>query len=476
MLRLSVLAMASLAVRWTAATDVFAHVMMSNTAQYGGITQWREDVKKAKQMGLDGFALNWTPTRCDKEWNNQYVLDNMALALRAAEEAGDFYIYHSLDMSQTECSGESFSPKYLYDIIKTQVKSKALYRVNTNVLVSTFDGNQEGTQYGSGWFSDFKTYMRDNGCAISLAPSFQSYDGQAKGDPEGAANSLVSDNQWIDGYKNWEGAWPSSGENITLDADQAFSSALKKAGKTGPYIMTVSPWWFRDGGIANEVKYGDNLLDNKLRAVADGSFQPDIIEVLTWNDWVESHYLMDLPDFKTKAEPAPDMVSSEPAVDYIIGHNHSPWRIILKYWLAAIKNGRNPAPTMDQVIFSYRLHSKDASCSEGSKPNGAENLEDAVFFWALVTEKSTISVTIDDIEYQRFEADASGPATFKLAFPQNLGGLGEEGRTPKVNILRNDETVAYGKGRMPIEAGCAKYDFNPIVNLAGEGENVGSDF
>jgi len=197
--------------------------------------------------------------------------------------------------------------------------------------------------------------MKDNNCAISIAPSFQNYDGQAKSDPEGAANALVSENGYIDGYKNWEGAWPSGGENITLASDEAFSAALKKAGKTGPYIMTVSPWWFRYGNaIGNQVKYGDNLLDSKLRQVFEGDFKPDVIEVLTWNDWAESHYLMDLPDFVGKADPAPEMVyDAEPqAVDYIERHNHSPWRIIARYWIAAIKSGSMPAATMDQAIVS----------------------------------------------------------------------------------------------------------------------------
>jgi len=477
MLRLSVLAMAGVAVRWTAATDVFAHVMMSNVAQYDA-NQWNIEVAKAKQMNLDGFALNWTPTRCQSQYTNQYVLDNMAWAFEAAEAAGNFKIYHSLDMSQTDCDGESFNNKYLYDIISKHSGSSAQYRVNSNVLVSTFNGNQEGTQYGSEWFSSLKQYMKDNNCAISLAPSFQNYDGQAKSDPEGAANALVSENGYIDGYKNWEGAWPSGGENITLASDEAFSAALKKAGKTGPYIMTVSPWWFRYGNaIGNQVKYGDNLLDSKLRQVFEGDFKPDVIEVLTWNDWAESHYLMDLPDFVGKADPAPEMVyDAEPqAVDYIERHNHSPWRIIARYWIAAIKSGSMPAATMDQAIVSYRRHPKSISCGEG-QVSGSDKLDDAVFLWILVQEKSSIRVTIDKDHADIFDVEPNVPYTHKFQYPENLGSLSKDRRTPEVSISRNGEQLAYGVAERPIQGDCTTPDFNPISMLVGQGENKGSAY
>ena len=41
----------------------------------------------------------------------------------------------------------------------------------------------------------------------------------------------------IDGYLNWQ-AWPlDSDVNMTTTSDEAFKSALKSNGKSGPYIM-----------------------------------------------------------------------------------------------------------------------------------------------------------------------------------------------------------------------------------------------
>ena len=58
--------------------------------------------------------------------------------------------------------------------------------------------------------------------------------------PTSAASDLISEYPSIDGYFNWQ-AWPLDvNANITATPDQAFQSALKNAGKTGPYIMGKS--------------------------------------------------------------------------------------------------------------------------------------------------------------------------------------------------------------------------------------------
>lgn len=54
-----------------------------------------------------------------------------------------------------------------------------------------------------------------------------------------------------------------------------------------------------------------------------------------------------------------------------------------------------------------------------------------------------------------------------VPFPADLG----YGVTPSVSINRNGQTVQQSVGSVAITADCAWQNFNPVVNLAGEGIN-----
>ena len=67
-----------------------------------------------------------------------------------------------------------------------------------------------------------------------------SYSMAAQTDSSKAASKLISEYPSIDGYFNWQ-AWPLDvDKNITVSPDVAFQSALKNAGRTGPYMMGKS--------------------------------------------------------------------------------------------------------------------------------------------------------------------------------------------------------------------------------------------
>jgi glucan endo-1,3-alpha-glucosidase len=103
------------------------------------------------------------------------------------------------------------------------------------------------------------------------------------------------------------------------------------------------------------------------------------------NDWCESHYLRDLPGNSTSATDYADLNNMKTYVD---GQDHSPWRIIAKYYISWWKNGKKPIITEDQVVFWYRVHQKNAECNQGSKTIRNSNpVEDAIFAWAAVTEE-----------------------------------------------------------------------------------------
>ncbi|KAK3678381.1 hypothetical protein LTR78_001678 [Recurvomyces mirabilis] len=466
MFTLNVAAAAALVVRAASAADVFAHFMVQNAYAYD-VGQWKTDIASAQQIGIDGFALNWIPPDC--QGGLGWTVDRIDDAFTAAA-AMNFKLMYSFDMSYSTCN-IYWNQTFMGEMISKYAGNSATYRWNSNILVSTYGGDQV-QQYGNDFFAGLKSSLSGSN-AITLAPALTTYSLAAQDDATGAANKLMNDYSSIDGYFDWQ-AWPlNTGNNITATPDQAFQSALKSKGKTGPYIMSVSPWQYKDLNNGNPldtwVAYSDTLFDDRFKQLTGDDVKPDIIELLTWNDFCESHYLRDLPNQQDTS--AKDYVVLGDMGTYVWGQNHAPWRIIAKYYISWWKNGSPPAITMDQVVFWHRIHPKGATCSGGSSTavRNAQYPDDAVFAWALVKEKSTISMSVGSNQYWTFEADNNGPATGMVPFPSDLGN----GVTPEVAIMRNGQAVQSGKSSQVVQGYCTYQNFNPVVNLVGPGINVG---
>jgi glucan endo-1,3-alpha-glucosidase len=67
-------------------------------------------------------------------------------------------------------------------------------------------------------------------------------------------------------------------------------------------------------------------------------------------------------------------------------------------------------------------------------------------------------------KFHDFLADASGPALGSMPFPEQLNG-----DRPIVAIMQNNKTAYYGEGSKPVTSWCSTKNFNPVVNLVGQG-------
>lgn len=232
MLALVILSALALALKTTSAATVFAHFMMMNSFAYD-VDQWKTDIAAAQDIGIDGFALNWIPPDCTD--NEVWVADRIEDAYTAAESLG-FKLMYSFDMSYTECN-IYWNQTYMQEAITKYAGSSATYRWNSNILVSTYGGDQLDEYYGDWFFQGLKDKMKYWNNAITLAPALTTYSMAAQTGASAAASKLISEYPSIDGYFNWQ-AWPLDIDaNITTSPDLAFQSALKNAGRTGPYIM-----------------------------------------------------------------------------------------------------------------------------------------------------------------------------------------------------------------------------------------------
>ncbi|KAJ7662440.1 glycoside hydrolase family 71 protein [Mycena rosella] len=399
---------------------VVAHFITQNAYSYSQ-GDWTNDINTAKATGIDGFALNVALP--------DYELDRVATAFVAAESA-NFKLFFSFDMSY------GWQESDMVSLVAAHASSSAMLTYDGGVLVSSFSGEANGDAF---WAS-VKSTLANQGIKITLAPAFTSFR-----DP-GQASALLSEFPSIDGFFNWW-SWPNDVDTtLTTDTDIAYRDAAHTRG--GPYIMSVSPWQFKDIDANNAwVELGDTLWNYRwLQAIQD--VKPDIVEIVTWNDYAESHYIGDI-------NPNVDLGTAAP--NYVNGFPHAAWRIIAQYYISWYKTGTAPTVTNDVVVFWYRAHPKAVSCSGGWAPRMSTFPADAVFAMSLLSSPATISLDIGSTHAQF--AGQVGATIGSVNFPV------EDSQIPFIQIIRNGQTTKSGYGSVFVTQSCSWYNFNPFVGV-----------
>lgn len=315
-----------------------SHFMVGNTYPYT-VYDWLDDIKLAHKHALDGFALNVGR----EEWQRDRVLD----CYQAAERSGlPFKLFISFDMTSIP-SESTEDTGLLLDYVKAVAYHPNQFRSDGKVVVSTFAG--EHSRFGCETTNQAWTAVKmvlEKITPIHLIPAFFV-------DPSAHYNLTCTD-----GYFNWNGGWPvhltpeSPPEEIRcpkLDSDSHHLRNL--AGKT--YMAAVSPWFFthygEDSWNKNWIYRGDDWLFvrrwEQLMAMRD---KVDIVQVISWNDYGESHYIGPIKG----AQP-----NSQAGVD---GYPHKAWLELNSYFARAFKTGRYPPVTRDKIYMWARPHPKDA--------------------------------------------------------------------------------------------------------------------
>ena len=101
------------------------------------------------------------------------------------------------------------------------------------------------------------------------------------------------------------------------------------------YMMPVSPWFFTNlvGYKKNWLWRGDSLWHDRWNQVL--SIRPEWVEIITWNDWGESHYIGPLHDNEYAA--LGDDRGKAP-FNYVENMPHDGWRQFLPYIIDTYKN------------------------------------------------------------------------------------------------------------------------------------------
>ncbi|KAL4938729.1 hypothetical protein BDV06DRAFT_225700 [Aspergillus oleicola] len=408
------------------AKAVFAHFMVGNTENYTS-TYWVSDITLAKASSIDAFALN-------AGFGEKYNARSFRAAFDTAASL-DFKVFFSFDYS-----GSNRWPKdQVVDLLSNYTNHEAYFRhSDSRALVSTFEGFQSAEEWGE-IKKDVAKNVGEENCCVFI-PDWTSV-GLRK------ASSISA----IDGLMSWE-AWPYGNHPMNTTKDEEYMDLLD--GK--PFIMPVSPWFYTNLRQFNKnwVWQGDDLWYDRWEEIID--LQPEYVEILTWNDYGESHYIGPVRDNATGviAEGAP--------FDYVDDMPHDGWRGVLPFLIEKYKKGVNSEVEVQEENLSAWYRLSPASACGGGKTSGnspsshqtlmkpEQVLEDKVFYSALLDGNADVMVSIGG---QNRSAEWTGrPHGGKGVYH---GSVPFDDRTGEVvvTLSRDGEFLAQMKGRS-IEDSC----------------------
>ncbi|KAF4573215.1 hypothetical protein EYR36_007725 [Pleurotus pulmonarius] len=357
---------------------VVAHFMVGNTYPYT-VDEWAADIALAHSKGIDGFVLNvgggdWQPLR-------------VADAYSAAANSGtDFKLFLSLDMTSMSCAsnGDAVALRH-YITAYASHPNQLLY--DGRVLVSTFSG--ENCHFGASNVNDgWQATIKDGVPGVFFLPSFFV-------DPATFGQYPVAD-----GFFNWNGGWPMGNYDVNFESDNHYLNNL--GGRT--FMAAVSPWFFTHYGPGSFNKNwiyrsDDWLFARRWEDIISNRDQVDIAEVITWNDYGESHYIGPIEGAQPNSQA------------WVNGFDHQGWLDLNQYYIEAYKTGSYPSISRDHVFLWARLFPAAASTTDSvSRPDRADFTQD--FLWAVVLLASPAQVTL-----------ACGPNTQTTDVPAGLAKL-----------------------------------------------------
>lgn len=386
-------------------------------------SDWDADMIRAKANGIDAFALNIG--------TDSFTDTQLGYAYQSAQNNG-MKVFISFDFAYWSTS----NPTAVGQKIAQYASQPAQLMVDNAVFVSSFVGDAVNVQ---------SIRNAASGYTLKFVPNF--------------SPALGTNFAPLDGAFNWMG-WPNNGNNRapapsqtgTVEAgDQMYLNALN--GKD--YMAPASPWFFTHFPPSTYNKNwlfpSDTLWYDRWTELLTTTSR--YIEIVSWNDYGESHYVGPL------SSPHYDDGSSIWANDM----PHDPWLDMAKPYIAAYKAGAtsvNNYITSDQIFYWYRPQFTTTNCDAtdncGAAPNGYQTVSDNVYVVAMV--KSAGSVTIQS-GGQSGTYNVNAGVTI-LRFPLGAG-------LQSFKLTRSGQTVLSGTSLKAVISGCVCgiYNYNAYVGM-----------
>ncbi|KAL4889334.1 glycoside hydrolase [Aspergillus ambiguus] len=399
---------------------VFAHFMVGNTGSYSE-KEWKDDIMLAQAANIDAFALNMA--------TNEIFKDSLSNAFSIAKDV-NFKLFFSFDYA----GNGSWPRQEVINLLGQYKDHPAYYRQGGKPFVSTFEGAQNATDW----------HKIKNEIDCFFVPDWTSVG------PRQAANHSV-----VDGLFSWN-AWPEGPRSINTTADKEYINSLDGR----PYMMPVSPWFYTNmpGFDKNWVWRGDNLWHERWQQVID--LKPEFVQIISWNDYGESHYIGPL---RNDGYVAFGPSRGNAPFNYAQKMSHDAWRTLLPYYINQYKS-TNEEVTLtienETAVAWYRLHPAKA-CRTGGTTGNAPNqgqreyppstiLEDRIFYSAALNSTSEVTLKVGDSQLtgKWDHAPNGGKGVYHGSIPFEGTGI------VQVLISRRGKTVATVEGE-PITSDCS---------------------
>jgi glucan endo-1,3-alpha-glucosidase len=319
-------------------------------------------VNAALAIGIDAFALNVGNATA---W---WALDTINQLFTAASGT-DLKFFFSMDLAQ-DSNAYDFT-----DLINEYMGNANYFTYNGLPFLSTFSAAGTGPDYWPGFLATLSSdvyFVPDFDDGLDYYTNFDSW--------LGAWTSVV------DGVFSWETAWPSTSDtasNVSTSEDETIMTSVHNGGKS--YMIPLSSLQYKHWSGNHWYRPGEVNLPQRMTEILALDTLPDFVEILTWNDAGESHYISEL--------------HTEGLTDDILAYAndddfpHTGWQSLFSSFITAYKSGgvdasgMRPPAGADSVIGSmwYRTILTTATCAgdDLGKPSGAGAAKDAVN-WAIV--------------------------------------------------------------------------------------------
>ncbi|KAF4168090.1 hypothetical protein CNMCM6936_003685 [Aspergillus lentulus] len=347
------------------AAAVFAHFMLMNAENYT-MADWQTDIQAAQDAHIDAFALNMAV--------DSRVAEILPTAFQAAHDK-HFSLFFSFDYA----GNGPWKAGDVAALLEQYTASRVYYLHKGQYLVSTF----EGPAHAEDWIDlkqQYNVFFVPDWSSIGAKPASQL--------GGGVADALFS---WA--------AWPWGPQDMDTYTDASYYQYLNESGSK-PYMMAVSPWFFTNlpGYDKNWLWRGDDLWYDRWVQVFYN--QPEFVEIISWNDYGESHYIGPLYDHAMEAF----RIGKAPS-NFAKDMPHDGWRLSLPFLIDMYTRG-TATVTEENVVTWYRL-SLGTACDSGTTGNTASQLQvefapsqivqDRVFYSALLIEPATVTVSIGGV-------------------------------------------------------------------------------
>ncbi|WVQ96734.1 hypothetical protein IAU59_003841 [Kwoniella sp. CBS 9459] len=375
---------------------VVAHFMLGNTYPFTD-KDWETTFDLAEATSLDGLALNLGP----EDWQlhqaqRAYSLISQPISSERKRKR-NLRLFLSLDLNVLPPDPAVLVEKVLR--IVDSAKESQL-RWGGGVVLSTFGGQQ----MDNGWRDVIAGVEKGLGEKVFFWPSLF------------LPPHEILAKDYVHGAFHWNGAWPMGNHTTNLDEDRPFLQHEK------PYMAAVSPLFFTHYGTEGQWAWNKNWIYRSDDLLLPTRFQqllslpvnqaPAIIQVISWNDYGESHYI------------APVLGAQPGSESWTAGMDHEGFRWLVSFFSRKWRDGVTDSEALEhtvkalegsplwgqhtqegstreaegegkdsRVVLWYRTQSKDLLKSDDAvaKPDHAEWAQDLLNFFILIPDSSSKS-------------------------------------------------------------------------------------